>query len=126
MFCVPQLEAVNTVSFYEKCDLLFPCCVFYNDHSFIEVHTFDALVQLLKIYRVVDITYGICRGKENWHGSACYGTGHLGANDMRPLRLNSNDELAEVLLLLSTYKEHNHIQESLTWQRGGKMGEGHL
>lgn len=31
--------------------------------------------------------------------------GHLGASDRRPLSRTKNDELAEVLLLLGTYKK---------------------
>lgn len=38
MFSIPWLEAVNSVSFYDKSDLLPPCWVFYNDHSLIELH----------------------------------------------------------------------------------------
>lgn len=46
---------------------------------------------------------------------------------MRPLSLNSNDELAEVLLLLSTYKEHqSHTRQPDLAEGEGKTGKGIL
>lgn len=35
MFCIPRLEDVYTISFYEQSDLLPPCRLFYNVHSLI-------------------------------------------------------------------------------------------
>lgn len=84
----------------------------------------DAWVQLLQIYRVVDIMYRICSSKENRYGSACYGASRLGANDRRLLSLTNNDELTEVLLL-STYKEHQSQTRKLGLAEGQqRMGRG--
>lgn len=35
MFCIPRVEDVCTISFYEQSDLLPPCWLFYNVHSLI-------------------------------------------------------------------------------------------